>query len=351
MRTYLKEMDWLLVAVTLAVTATGFLFIWTSSGPRLLLRQVIWFFVACSVAIVILSVHYLKMARYAYLIYAFTLVLLVLVLLSPARRGTHRWLHVGGFTVQPSEIAKLVVAITLAQFLRFRDASRFHVVAGALLLVAIPAALIVKEPDLGTAMTLFPIGMVMLFTAGMRIKHMAVIVLAAVLSVPVGLSMLKDYQKKRIIGFLYPEKTRLAEGFQTVQSVIAIGSGGFTGKGIGKGDVYVPERNTDFIFAAVGEETGFVGCSFLILLYLMMFWSALGIASRTAEPFGKLLVVGCTTSLAVHVFINTAMTLQMAPVTGLTLPMVSYGGSSLVCCYATIATILNVGMRRVHVFE
>ena len=162
---------------------------------------------------------------------------------------------------------------------------------------------------------------------------------------------MKDYQKNRLVAFVRPQETELSHGYQVIQSVVASGSGGFFGRGLGQGRVSVPETTTDFIFAAIGEEWGFVGCTFLLMLFVLLFASSLGIAVRTREPFGRLLVVGCTTTIAVQAFINMSMTIQLVPITGLTLPMVSYGGSSLVASYAAVALILNVGMRRVDVFE
>jgi len=354
-RVGLKEFDWLIVAAVLLITVVGITFIWSTSqtpegSSRYVKRQALWLGISMVVGAAVLSVSYVKLGNYAYLIYALGIICLIVVLFSAPRRNTTRWIHIWRFTLQPSEFVRLCMVIAIAQFLRYRSASRFSTLVIGAPLVLIPAVLVLKQPDLGTALTLVPIAAAMFFVAGMRLKHAALITLAGMLCLPAGWFMMKDYQKARITAFIAPEERKLDEGYQVIQSVVATGSGGMFGKGLAKGVTHVPESKTDFIFAAVGEEWGFVGSTVLLMLFVMLFASALGIAARTREPFGRLLVVGCTASIAVQALINSGMTMQLMPITGLTLPMVSYGGSSLLASYMAVALILNVGMRRVDVF-
>ncbi len=355
-RINLKELDWLIVAAVIAITLIGIIFIWSASHSsggtsKYAIRQLGWTAIAVLTAAVLLSFSYLRLGKYAYFIYALGIICLVIALTCAPRRQARRWIQIGPLTVQPSEFVKLAVVIALAQYLRYRNAGSVRTLVLAVPIVGLPMILVLKQPDLGTALTMIPVAGAMLFAAGMRLKHAAVIALAGTLLLPLGWFTLKDYQKGRLVAFLRPEEKKLSEGYQVIQSVIATGSGRALGKGLGRGRVPVPETTTDFIFAAVGEEWGFVGCTVLLGLFMLVFASSLGIAVRTREPFGRLLVVGCTATMAVQVLINSGMTVQLMPITGLTLPMVSYGGSSLVACYAAVAFILNVGMRRVDVFE
>lgn len=354
-RVGLKEFDWLIVVAVLLITVVGVTFIWSTSqtpegSSRYVKRQALWLGISMVVGAAILSFSYVRLGNYAYFIYAVGIICLIVVLFSAPRRHTTRWIHIWHFTIQPSEFVRLCMVIAIAQFLRYRNAGRFGTLMFGAPLVLVPAVLVLKQPDLGTALTLVPIAAAMFFVAGMRAKHAAAVALAGMLCLPAGWLVMKDYQKARIWAFVSPEERKLDEGFQIIQSVIATGSGGMFGKGLAKGATRVPESKTDFIFAAVGEEWGFAGSTFLLILFVMLFASSLGIAARTREPFGRLLVVGCTASIAVQALINSGMTMQLMPITGLTLPMVSYGGSSLMASYAAVALILNVGMRRVDVF-
>lgn len=360
-RISLKELDWLTVATVLLITTIGISFIWSTSyspdrgGERSLMeepavKQLVWTAVAVFLSIILLGFSYLRLGKYAYIIYIIGIVCLVITLSSAPRRKARRWIHVGPFTVQPSEFVKLAMVIALAQYLRYKDARSAQTIVFALPIIGLPVLLVLKQPDLGTALTMIPIGAAMLFVAGMRIKHAAVIAAAGLLLLPIAWFNLKGYQQDRLSAFIRPEESRLNDGYQVIQSVVAIGSGGTFGKGLGRGQVHVPETTTDFVFAAIGEEWGFAGCTLILALFMLMFASSSGIAVRTRESFGRLLVVGCTATIAVQVFVNSGMTIQLMPITGLTLPMVSYGGSSLVTSYAAVAIILNVGMRRVDVF-
>lgn len=353
--TSLRDVDWLIVAAVLLITLTGIVFVWstshsTSGYSSFAVKQVAWAGLGIVISAVLLRFSYLRLGKYAYLVYVLGIICLIIALLCAPRRNTRRWIHLGSFTVQPSEFMKLAMVIALAQYLRYRDGGSISTLAGVVPLVALPALLVLKQPDLGTALTMIPIAGAVLMAAGMRLKHAVVIALVGLLLLPVGWMFLKEYQQNRLWAFVNPQERKLSDGYQVIQSVVATGSGRTFGKGLGRGRVRVPETRTDFIFAAVGEEWGFVGCSGLLLLFLFLFTGSLGIAMKTREPFGRLLVVGCTTTIAIQTFINSGMTIQLAPITGLTLPMVSYGGSSLITSYVAVALILNVGMRRVNVF-
>jgi cell division protein FtsW (lipid II flippase) len=240
---------------------------------------------------------------------------------------------------------KIALVLVLANVLMYgRDVQSWRGILLPLALTAAPAALIVVQPDMGTTILLIPTVFAMLFTAGARKRHLACLVALMLLAAPVvWMKGMKEYQRNRILSFLH------GDCYQVGQSVKASAAGGALGRGLGEGAsnplYFIPERHTDFVYSIVAEDLGFAGCSFVILLIAIYFTTSLKIAHHSREPFGRLLVVGLTTLFATQTFINLGMTLGVAPVTGLTLPFVSYGGSSLVVCSITAGLILNVGAR------
>ncbi|MCZ6691636.1 MAG: rod shape-determining protein RodA [Planctomycetota bacterium] len=297
-------------------------------------------------------IPYDRIGRHAAVLYVTGLALLLAVfVVGREANGSSRWIPLGFIDLQPSEVMKLALIVALARALRFRD--RIQEWRGLLVpfaLTFIPMALILKQPDLGTALIFLPILFVMLFAAGARIRHLALVAGLGLAACPlVYFFGMKDYQRARITAFINPEDSAMGAGYQVLQSLTAVGSGGLAGKGWGQGTQthlqFLPERHTDFIFAVIAEEWGFLGAGGLLLLFFILFALSLSIAARTREPTGRLMVIGAVTVLATQVAINTAMTVGLMPITGLTLPFVSFGGSSLVVSLVTMGLILNVGMR------
>jgi rod shape determining protein RodA len=282
-------------------------------------------------------------------------VLLLLVLVAgKTSMGATRWLHLGFFNIQPSEPMKIVIIMTFARFF-----TSFQTMQGLslrelglpLLILAVPALLIMKQPDLGTAiMIILIVGTIILYV-GVRWSTIVTLVLAAIPSGYVGWHyLLRDYQKNRILNFVNPERDPLKSGYHLIQSKIAVGSGGLSGKGFMLGTQsqlrFLPEQHTDFAFSVFAEEWGFVGCLVVIVLYLLLVLWGLQVAARCNDRFGSLLAVGVTTMLGWHIIINMGMVIGLFPVVGVPLPFFSYGGTSMVTSMIGIGVLLNISMRR-----
>ncbi|MFO7266009.1 MAG: rod shape-determining protein RodA [Bacillota bacterium] len=305
-------------------------------------------------------VDYHDLLRLAPLAYAATLLLLGGVLVAGrVSGGAERWISIGGFSLQPSELAKtsliLVLAHTLADSERVK---RWSGVIRALAYTALPVGLVLLQPDLGTAITLIAITFGMLYFAGAQLRHLAIlgalgaaaVVTAVVGSIQGWLPILKPYQVTRLVVFLDPYSYQHDAGWNVIQSMIAIGSGSFFGKGLFAGSQtqlnFVPARHTDFIFSVIGEEFGFVGGLLVLSLFALVFWRCGRILLTAKDRQGSLIVAGVVTILFVHVLINVGMTLGVMPVTGLPLPFISYGGTAVMTTFFNIGLVLNVGLRR-----
>lgn len=300
----------------------------------------------------VLLVPYDRLTRGAALIYLSGIALLLAVfLVGRSANGSNRWIPLGIIDLQPSEVMKVALIVALARALQFRERlQNWRGLVAPFALTFCPMALILKQPDLGTAAILLPILFVMLFAAGARLLHLSLITGAGILACPLVYFLgLKSYQQARITAFMDPEADALGAGYQVLQSLTAVGSGGLAGRGWGQGTQthlqFLPERHTDFIFAVIAEEWGFIGAGGLLFLFLLLFVLALAIAARTRDPAGRLIVTGVVAMLATQVVVNTGMTVGLMPITGLTLPFVSFGGSSLFVSFAALGLIVNVGMR------
>ncbi len=297
-------------------------------------------------------VHYMTILRYAPQLYVGAIVLLVGVFFARPIKGAHCWYDLYFFKFEPSEIAKPILIVTLAYYLMYRDSYKTLTgLAAPFILAMIPLVLILKQPYLGGAMAFAPVIFVMLFVAGARLWHLAVTCLAGACGIVVMFfTVMHTYQQNRINAWLDPSAHQLGAAWQQLLSITAIGSGGFWGKGWGQSSQnnlhLLPEKHTDFIFAVVSEEGGFITAALLLALVFVAAISGLGIAARTREPAGRLIAVGCVTIFCSQVLINTCVTLGMLPTTGLTLPFVSYGGSSMIGSFIMLALLVNIGSKR-----
>ncbi len=340
----------------LIVLGLSFVHSTTSAGTsRFLLRQVSWTAVGSIVFILLWRARYRDLLSMAPLFYGLTIAFLLAVLLFGKSRGiSQSWLSLGPFTLQPSEFAKLGLVLILARCLGSVQAQqhkgRWSMLLIGLGLAALPVLLVLAQPDLGTALVFVPIILIMLWIAGAKTKHLILLMLTGLLLLPVAFTQLKEYQKDRLLVFLNPDKDPLGAGYNILQSKIAVGSGGVAGKGYGMGTQnrlkFLPERHTDFIFSIISEETGWWGGVLLLTLFFILLASAVQIAKQAQDMQAKLLVVGLAVMLFAHVFINVGVSLGIMPATGIPLPFVSYGGSSLVTCMAAMAIILNVHAQR-----
>jgi len=369
-----KEFDFILFLTVILIFAIGLTFLYSAtyqhsykhSGflPRsFVIKQVIWFVLALFVGAILLKVNYKIWLELAYPLYGLTLFLLFLVLVAGVTKlGAQRWIGFGNMVFQPSEFSKFVVILMLARYLGQRESGCGRdlswqggvlwrkELAVSFLIVGVPFLLIVKQPDLGTALILFPILFAMLYVWGVRLWTLLSIFVIAGVSSPFLWHFLKDYQKRRILVFLNPNIDPLGAGYTVIQSRIAIGSGRLFGKGWLAGTQnqlnFLPERHTDFIFSVVGEEWGFAGAVLLLVLYFILIWRAYLCAQRTTTLSGRLLACGIIVMFTFQVVINISMTMGVVPVVGLPLPLISYGGSSLLTTMGCVALLLNIGMKR-----
>lgn len=345
-----------ILACVLLLSGMGLLSLWTqapltdlagkSVTQSIFLKQVTFLGVALAVMGLVAWPHYLNYRHLSFVLYAGLLGLLGLLLAKGAVvNGARCWFNFGPIKFQPAEIMKVALVLVLANVLMYgRDIQSWKGLLAPIALTAAPAALIVVQPDMGTTILLIPTLFAMLFAAGARKRHLAILLLVFVASAPlVWMKGMKDYQRERITSFLFKPC------YQQLQSVKACSAGGFAGRGIGESGTattfHIPERHTDFVYSIVAEDLGFLGASFVLLLLTVYFATSLKIAHQSREPFGRLLVVGLTTLFATQTFINLGMTLGVAPITGLTLPFVSYGGSSLLMSAMSAGLILNVAAR------
>ncbi|MBU3934047.1 MAG: rod shape-determining protein RodA [Candidatus Omnitrophica bacterium] len=357
-----KNFDFILFLTTVFIFAIGLAFLYSSTyhfsykhngilTQSFLIRQITWFALALLIGLIIVKVDYQKWLELAYPLYGLNFILLLLVLLSGvAKLGAQRWISLGNIGFQPSEFSKLIIVLTLARYLGQREGVCGKELAVCFLIVGLPFLLIVKQPDLGTALALIPILFAILYVWGARLRTLILIFAAFGLSSPFLWQALKDYQKRRILVFINPDADPLGAGYTVIQSKIAIGSGGLFGKGWLAGTQnqlnFLPERHTDFIFSVVGEEWGFAGAMLLLILYFVLIWRAYSCAQQTQDSSGRLLVCGIIAMLSFQVVVNVSMTMGLMPAVGLPLPLISYGGSSLFTTMASIALLLNIGMRR-----
>lgn len=273
-----------------------------------------------------------------------TLVLLIAVFIpgfGVRALGAHRWLNFGFFILQPAEFAKLAMVMYLSAWFSSKEKERL---VAFLLLVAMVVGLVIVEPDLGTAVTILVTSMTLYFLSGAPIGHFIALVPILITGVA-GLAVAKPYRMQRVLTFLNPEVDPLGASYQIRQAILALGSGGFFGVGLGKSRQkyeYLPEANTDSIFAILGEETGFIGAILVIGLLLFLIWRCFKIAKRVNEPFGKLLVLGIGSWIGAQALINTASMVALLPLTGVPLPLISYGGSNLVITLGALGIVYNV---------
>jgi rod shape determining protein RodA len=321
------------------------------SGTSYGIKQAIYAGIGVLICIAMQQFHYMTILRYSPFLYAIAIALLIGVFFTRAIKGAHCWYDLYFFKFEPSEIAKPIIIVTLAHYLMYRDSYKtLKGLVAPFLLAMIPLALILKQPYLGGAMAFAPVIFVMLFAAGAKLRHLALTCAAGACGIAVmWFTIMHDYQQKRILAWLHPEQFQLGEAWQQLLSTIAIGSGGFWGKGWGQSNqnsLRLPEKHTDFIFAVVGEEGGFITAALLLVLVFIAALSGLGIAARTREPAGRLIAVGCVTVMCSQVLINVSVAMGLLPTTGLTLPFVSYGGSSMISSFIILGLLFNIGSKR-----
>ncbi len=353
----IREYDWTLLSIASAICGLGLLEIWSSTHVSYLAgmqwKQVSWIGMGVVGMLLLSRLDYHAVLDKAPILYMIGILSLIAVLVvGHTRFGAKRWLPLLGQFFQVSELAKLIIIVVLARF--FADVRTDRLSLGdlfkACVLTGVPVALILRQPDLGTAMVLVPVAAVGAFLAGLQWKHVAMILLAVAMMLPVAWHELKPYQKERVTSFMRPEDDPKGSGYQLLQSKIAVGSGGFWGKGLGHGSQnqlgFVPVRYSDFIMAALAEELGFAGVFVALALYAALLLRLIQNAQRAKDREGMFLVMGVAAILSFHVLVNVAMVIGFMPVTGIPLPLMSYGGSATLFVFLALGLVMNVRLRR-----
>lgn len=353
-------MDWMLVVVTLLLGAIGVVNLYSAaahmdSSPPVYIKQMVFLGIGFLLGGIVALLDYRRWLEYWWILYGLTLVGLAAVLVvGKSVSGSHRWLDLGPINIQPSELAKWVVLILIARHLQKRPSLTgdytLRDLAVPLILVAPIAALVAMEPDLGTTVILMLIVFTVLIFAGLRWRSFLWLVLAGVAALPLFWSVLEDYQRDRILCFIDPARDPLGAGYHLVQSKIAVGSGGFLGKGFREGTQshlrFLPEHHTDFAFSVWAEEWGFVGAVVVLGLFFLLLAYGLYVAYKAEDQAGRALAFGVVSFLFWPVFVNLGMTLGLLPVVGVALPFISYGGSALVTSMMALALLQNIRLRR-----
>jgi rod shape determining protein RodA len=360
-RRLVKYFDWGLLGMTVLLGFLGLVTLYsavTSASPTpqkiYYFKQLVWYCAGLIVMVISFLINYKLLDRWANAIYAICILLLICVLLFGKHvGGARRWLILGPLSIQPSEFVKIAVIICLARYY-----SKIANIRGLnlrelltpLISAAIPFFLIVRQPDLGTAMLVVLIASSMTVFVKIERRSFLYIIASCTITIPMVWFFLKGYQKKRILTFLNPELDPLGAGYHIIQSKIAIGSGMISGKGFLKGTQnalsFLPEQHTDFIFSVLAEEVGFVGSMIPLLIFMMLIIWGLNVAYRCRDPFGTILAVGISSMIFWQVFINVGMAMGLMPIVGVPLPFISYGGSSIVAMMICIGLLMNVSMRR-----
>lgn len=357
-KNYLAQIDWLLLCISMVLATIGIFCIYSATRTfesAFYMRQFYWLLIGLVILVPTVLIDYAIFKRFAYILFAITVIILVVALFSGRTMGgAQRWISLGFVSFQPSELAKVTFVITLARVLSSTQSGRWGMSWRELALPAaimlIPFLLVAKQPDLGTAMIFLFVFTSMALIVKIRLRTLIVLAGGVLAMIPIGWYIIKDYQRARLLSFIDPTLDPLGSGYQTLQSKIAIGSGGFIGKGFTKGTqgslMFLPAHHTDFVFPLLAEEWGFVGAVAVIALFVILILRGLDIASNSKDRFGFLLAFGLSALLFWHVVINIGMVMGFLPVVGVPLPFLSYGGSFLLTVLVSIGLLLNISMRK-----
>lgn len=359
----LEKLNWLLVFMIMILACIGFLMLYSAGGGNFrpwLIKQAVFFSIFFVVMIGIAITDIRLWFKFSYLFYAIALIMILIVnIMGHKAMGATRWFRIGPIAVQPSEIMKICMVFAMSRYFYNIEADkigkiRFLIVP--ILMIITPAFLIFMQPDLGTATILTLVGVSILFLAGVRIWKFVVVGIAGLIAIPfMWIFFLYDYQKQRVLTFLNPNNDPLGSGYNIIQSKIAIGSGGITGKGYLSGTQgqlnFLPEKQTDFIFTMLSEELGLIGSLSTIATYAIIISIGIYIAMTTRHQYGRLLTMGIMNIFFVHMFVNIGMVTGMLPVVGAPLPLISYGGTITASMLIGFGLILNVDLNKNYDFK
>lgn len=352
LRNFFKNLNFTLLATTLLLMIAGGFAVYSATGAQMnpfFAKQLMWYGAGTVFMFAFSGLNYNRMVETSYYIYALTLFLLVAVLLvGHTSLGAQRWLNLGPVRFQPSELVKIFLAFAVVRMIlvNHKEGITWKLMLKIALLSGVPMLLVLRQPDLGTVLLLIPVLYAVLYMGQIKISKLAIITGFAAALMPIVYFFLRDYQKQRLLVFVNPEIDPLGAGYNVIQSQIAVGSGMFFGKGFAQGTQsqldFIPIKYTDFIFAVISEEFGFVGGFVILALYLVMITEALKIAKLSRNKAGKMMAAAIAAILLSQVFINIGMNMGIMPVTGITLPLLSYGGTSVVVIMISIGILQNI---------
>ncbi len=352
----IKNLNYLIIFLIILISLIGAGGLYSAAegsyspwANRHLVRLAIFLFLAIVLSMIKLENIY----KYAYIFFILSLLLLFSVeIVGVLGKGASRWLNFFGYSIQPSEIIKVSIVLALARFyhdLKFDQIGNPINLVIPILIIFLPFILIIKQPDLGTALSILLLGVIILFICGVKIWKFFVGIVISLASIPIMWGLIKPYQKNRIISFLDPESDPLGQGYQLIQSKIALGSGGSSGKGFLQGTQsyleYLPEKQTDFIFTLIGEEFGFLGSIFIIILYLILITQCFLVSIKSNHSFGRFLALGIGSNLFIYVIMNISMVSGLMPVVGIPLPLISYGGTVMLTIIVSMGLVLNIDIN------
>lgn len=338
----LNTINWPIVLSSFLLLSIGILVIYSSSND-LAIQQLTFALVGVGLFFIISRIDYRIFINFSVIFYFFTFLLLLIVLmLGIQTRGSVRWIPLGIFNIQPSEFAKPALILVLAGFWS-KNIPNWRNIFKSLIWALPLAILIFEQPDLGSCLTIMAIWFGMLLAAHISLKKVLILVMIVLMSIPIFVTTLHDYQRQRIMSFLVPESDPLGRGYNLIQSTISVGSGQFMGRGLGRGTQsrlqFLPEYRTDFIFASIAEEMGFVGSALILFLYYFLITQSINVSKHASDYFGYLIVFGVVSMLLFQTVVNIGMNVGILPITGITLPLLSYGGSSMITTLISLALV------------
>ncbi len=355
------EIDYGIFCTIMLLLAVGVVMVYSASSyyamfhyndsMHYLKRQVIWSVLGVASMMFMMALDYHKLKKYTFIALIITVPLLLLVFAFEGVNGAQRWIQLGPFSFQPSELAKYVVVLYLAMFLEKRGDGVKNLKTGVIpcfFVAGIFAALVLAEKNLSIASVIMIVTFIMVFAAGARNAHMFGIVAPVLGVAALGFALGEDYRRARMLNFINPWKDPAGNGYQLIQSFYALGAGGITGLGLGQSRqkmLYMPEPHNDFIFSIIGEELGLIGCLIIISLFVIFVWRGIRVAMKAKDTYGSLLAIGITSVIAVQSIINVAVVTGSMPVTGVPLPFISYGGTSLVINMIAMGILINISRQ------
>ena len=347
---FFRHFDWLIFFLALIIACLG-LVVLKSIAPSLLTQQIIWLVLGLFFFFIFSQIDYHRYPRFVWIFYFGSIFFLLLTFIfGRVIRGSVRWLEIGGLGLQPSEIVKPFLILFFAVFFASGEEMNLRKVLNGFLLLLPPFLMIFFQPDLGSSLVVLFFWLGIVLAKGMKGKWLVLSFSLFLLILPLFWFFLKDYQRQRLFTFLNPQSDPLGSGFNVLQSMIAVGSGQFFGRGLGRGTQshlsFLPERHTDFIFSSLAEELGFIGSFLLVGLFFLLLWRILNLARNSRDQLAFLIYIGVFTLLFSQIFVNLGMNLGLLPVTGITLPLVSYGGSSLLSTMMALGIVIGIGKEK-----